>query len=324
MNSRQRFHETMMLGNPDRVPLLEEGIRKEVLESWHEQGLPINSELSQLFKFDPSSEIDLNLDIFSIYKKPLVSNQAITYLRSIFNHQKLNDLAEKLLEKLKAAKMREHIIFLKVHPGFFLSMGVHDWNRFTDVILLLVEKPEFVYNLLLFQSELISEILDMILPLIEIDAVIFSEPIGGNEGPLISSQMYKNMGINSHKPMLDLIKSCGVNTRVMRTYANTRILLPSIVNCGFNCLWACETNSEQMNYQDIRKEFGCDLRLIGGIDLDTLRNNKVKIREEIENNVPPLIADGGFIPFADGRVRPDITYEHYLFYRKLLEEITCD
>ena len=76
-----------------------------------------------------------------------------------------------------------------------------------------------------------------------------------------------------------------------------------------------------MDYRSIRKEFGKDLRLIGGIDLDVLRQDKEAIRREIEEKVPPLIADGGYVPLADGRVRKDIPFENYLYYRRLLEEV---
>ena len=39
MTTRQRFHETMSYGKPDRVPYLEEGIRQDVLRAWYKQGL---------------------------------------------------------------------------------------------------------------------------------------------------------------------------------------------------------------------------------------------------------------------------------------------
>jgi len=56
--------------------------------------------------------------------------------------------------------------------------------------------------------------------------------------------------------------------------------------------------------------------------LDALRKDKAAIRQEIEEKVPPLITDGGFIPLADGRVRPDVPFENYVYYRRLLEEVT--
>jgi hypothetical protein len=77
-----------------------------------------------------------------------------------------------------------------------------------------------------------------------------------------------------------------------------------------------------MDYRDLRREFGRDLRLIGGIDLDALRRDKETIRREVEEKVPPLVADGGYVPLADGRVRADVPLENYVYYRKLLEQVT--
>jgi uroporphyrinogen decarboxylase len=87
-------------------------------------------------------------------------------------------------------------------------------------------------------------------------------------------------------------------------------------------LWACEVNVEAMDYRDLRREFGRHLRLIGGIDLDALRQDKEAIRREVEEKVPPLVTDGGYVPLADGRVRVDVPFENYVFYRKLLERVT--
>jgi hypothetical protein len=76
-----------------------------------------------------------------------------------------------------------------------------------------------------------------------------------------------------------------------------------------------------MDYRHLRREFGHELRLIGGIDLDALREGKTAIRREIEEKVPPLLADGGYIPLADGRVREDVTFENYSYYRQLLKQV---
>ena len=62
-----------------------------------------------------------------------------------------------------------------------------------------------------------------------------------------------------------------------------------------------------MDYRELRREFGHELRLIGGIDLDALRKGKEAIQLEVKEKVPQLIADGGYIPLADGRIREDIS-----------------
>ena len=62
MTNRERFLLTMRLGNPDRVPLFEEGIRDAVLRDWREQGLPSGKDLHQMFKFDRREEIETDLE----------------------------------------------------------------------------------------------------------------------------------------------------------------------------------------------------------------------------------------------------------------------
>jgi hypothetical protein len=59
-----------------------------------------------------------------------------------------------------------------------------------------------------------------------------------------------------------------------------------------------------MDYRGLHREFGCDLRLIGGIDLDAMRHGKESIRREIVEKVPPLLAEGGYVPLAQGADAP--------------------
>ncbi len=73
----------------------------------------------------------------------------------------------------------------------------------------------------------------------------------------------------------------------------------------------------------MRREFGKELRLIGGIDLNVLRYGKEAIKREVEENVPSLLAEGGYVPLADGRVRDDVPFENYTYYRQLLKEVVA-
>jgi uroporphyrinogen-III decarboxylase len=153
------------------------------------------------------------------------------------------------------------------------------------------------------------------------DAAIFSEPIGGNSGPLVSPKMYEEIALRGYEPILAALRKHEIETIIFRTYANSRILIPSILKWGFNCLWACEVETEVMDYRSIRKEYGRDLRLIGGIDLDTLLTGEEAIRQELTDKVPELLEGGGYVPLADGRVRIGVPYARYVYYRKLLQEL---
>ena len=83
-----------------------------------------------------------------------------------------------------------------------------------------------------------------------------------------------------------------------------------------------KTEAKAMDYRSLRRQFGRELRLIGGVDVDTLLLSRDAIRREIKTKVPPLLAQGGYVPLADGRVRVNVPWENYVYYRQVLEEVT--
>lgn len=111
-----------------------------------------------------------------------------------------------------------------------------------------------------------------------------------------------------------------MKTTVFVTYGNASALLPDAIEAGFNALWVVEAESPAMAYTTLRRVYGRDLRLIGGIDLDALTHGPPAIREEMEK-VMPLLDQGGYIPLADGRVRQTVSFSNYYHYRTLLERV---
>lgn len=322
MSARARFGETMRFGQPDRVPYFEEGIRKDVLRAWRKQGLAKDADLATLFPSDQRERIEVDLEPRPKLISRLDRTTDLRKFQRRLNPDDKGRLPSRWTRRLKAWHNRDHVLMLYVHRGFFLTMGVYNWRSFTDAMMLLMDQPDVARNRMQIQGEFAARLTDRILKDVTIDAAVFSEPIGGSDRPLISPRMYEEFVLSSYQPLLDVLRDHRVETICFQTYANARILIPGILNRGFNCLWACEVNIEAMDYRSLRKEFGRDLRLIGGIDLDALRKDKAAIRREIEEKVPPLIAEGGYIPLADGRVRADVPFENYVYYRQLLEKVT--
>jgi hypothetical protein len=322
MNGRERFLETVNFGAPDHVPYFEEGIRKEVLKAWRKQGLASEADLAKMFTTDEREEIDLD-----VYPHPWPRRWPTTMAELKAFARRLNPddrsrLPENWTKSVPVWKQRQHVLMMRIHHGFFLTMGVMGWQRFYDLMKLIHNDPGFVRAMMQVQAEFVAALIGRLLQWVEIDAAIFSEPIGANHGPLISPKMFEDFVLSSYRPVLEVLHRQKVNTIILRTYANARLLMPVLMENGFDCLWACEVNTAAMDYRSLRKEFGRGLRLIGGIDLDVLREGKEAIHREVEEKVPPLLAQGGYVPLADGRVRPDIPLENYIYYRQLLEKVT--
>ena len=322
MTSRERFVETMRYGTPDRVPRFEDGLRDDVLERWREQGLPPDTEPSDMFRMDRREQIPVDLELRPELKKWPTSRRGLKALRRRLDPDAPGRLPDDWPQRVDAWRTRDHVLQLPAHRGFFLSMGVRTWDRFTDALYLLSDAPSLAIEIMEIYGEFYARMAERVLRDVDVDFATFSEPIGGSSGPLLSPRSYERFVLRSYRPVIDALRRGGVETIFFLTYANARALLPVVLDAGFDGLWACEVETNAMDYRSLRREFGRSLRLIGGIDLDVLLVDKAAIRREIETKVPPLLAQGGYVPLADGRVRPNVPLENYRYYRQLLEKVT--
>ncbi len=312
----------MRYSGHDCVPFVEEPLRNEVIEAWRCQGLPPEAEPAMM---SPPDRLEMIEPDLAPNPAPTVWPSSAAELLRFRDNLDPDDearLPRGWEDEIRHLRSRNHVAMLRVHRGLFLTMGVDGWRRFEEAIHLLGDNPCAVRSLLEMQGEFAAAVAERVLAKIDVEAAVFSEPISDTHGPLISPRMYKDLVLRSYEPLFEVLRRFGVETIIFMTYANSRLLLPCVLERGFNCLWAYEVNSPAMDYRTLRREFGRDLRLIGGIDLDALRQGREAIRREILEKVPPLIEQGGYIPVADGRIREDVPFENYLYYRKLLCEVT--
>jgi len=307
---------------PDRVPLFQEGIREDVLQAWRLQGLPTGADLATLFNYDELEEIDPILDPIPAMPRRSSKKSIIEALRRRLDPYDPRRLPSDWREQVRRwQEPHQATLLLRVHHGFFLTMGVEGWQSFTEAIRLLKDDPAFVHEMMAVQGGFAASLTERILAEVEVDGIIFHEPIAGSHGPLISPNMYADFVLNSYAPVLDVVERFNVKTIILRTYANTRALLPNVFRTRINTLWACECSSNAMDYRLLREEFGPQIRLIGGIDVDVLRQGREAICQELDDKVIPLLAQGGFVPLADGRVREDVPFDNYAFYRRYFEQL---
>lgn len=321
LNSRNRFLETLAYGHPDRVPLFEEGIRDEVLRTWYKQGLSRDVPFSSLFQIDQREELVLDVDPHPGPARWPRDQSLLQMLEQRLDSNDPRRLPSHWPERFQHWRDRDTVLMLRVNEGFFQTLGVQDWSRFEEVIFMLKNHPTLVREVMKLHGLFTARLLDRVLEKIQIDAAIFSEPIAGNHGALISPRMFEELVLVGYEPIMQALRRFDVKYLIMRTYANPRVLLPAIVNFGFNCLWACEVPPGTMSYGEIRREFGHKLRLIGGIDVDLLKGDPHQLCTVLKEDITPLIEDGGFVPLADGRVRDNVPFENYVLYRECLVDV---
>jgi hypothetical protein len=318
MNARQRFLETLRGGKPDHPPLFMEGIRDEVLDAWRQQGLPPGARLEDLFHYDAFEEI--NPDVYPLPEiagwtdKPAV----LRMLRQRLDPDDHRRLPDGWKEDVARWKNRDFPLMLRIHQGLLLSLGVDGWNRFSDAVLLLKDDPAFVREVLAIQAGFAARLAERIFSEVGVDAVIFSEPIAGGSGALISPRMYREFALQSYAPVFEVLERNRVPAVIWRSYANPGVLVGEAARSRFNAVWLCETGN-RLDYPSLRLSFPA-LAMIGGIDASVLYRRRAEIHKAVEG-ILPLVRQGGLIPLLDGRVREDVPFPAYRYYRELLENL---
>ena len=74
-----------------------------------------------------------------------------------------------------------------------------------------------------------------------------------------------------------------------------------------------------MDVLEVRRKYGRELRIWGGVDKRALIGGPETIDAELRR-VKPLIDEGGYIPITDHSIPPDVSYENYCYYMKRLEQ----
>lgn len=103
-------------------------------------------------------------------------------------------------------------------------MGVGDWPRFRKLMDLLTDAPEVVRRARDIQGLFAARLADNILSSTQVDAAIFSEPISGNEGPLILPRMYEDIVLSSYRPLFSVLRSHGVDYEPEKTVEDRNVI----------------------------------------------------------------------------------------------------
>jgi uroporphyrinogen-III decarboxylase len=164
--------------------------------------------------------------------------------------------------------------------------------------------------------------LKRVLSRVSVDYASFYEPIASNAGPVISPTMFHQFAIPGYRKVIDVLEKFNVPLRVFcTTGGDLTALLPSLVDAGINGLWISNISNSNMEYAKLRRTFGSDVALIGGVDSTALSRNEAEVRRAVEETVPPLLEGGHYLPCLDDRPRSNIPFALYRFYRRILAEI---
>jgi len=182
--------------------------------------------------------------------------------------------------------------------------------------MLFYDEPAFVEEMMDADADFIIAVMDQILDHTDVDLFGFWEDMAFKTGPLLGPELARKYMLPRYQRVIEFLRSRGVEHIALDSDGDITKLIPVWLDAGINLLYPFEVQAG-MDVLAVRREYGRNLRMMGGVDKKALAKGPEAIDAEL-TRVAPLVKDGGYIPAVDHSLPPDISFVNYCYYAERL------
>ena len=216
-----------------------------------------------------------------------------------------------------ALQDRDYVLRLDFTGPFW---QLREWFGFEGLCLLMVEQPDFVQEMVEFWESFILQTLGLILEKITPDHVQVSEDMAYKLHSMISPAMARRFLLPAWKKWTTVLKNAGCPVVTIDSDGYIGELIPLWIEAGFNGTWPVEAAAGN-DLPALRKIYGREMAYGGGIDKRLLAVGGGAMQAEL-SRLEPVLRTGGYIPGCDHGVPPDISWDNFMEYTRLLAQLT--
>ncbi len=135
---------------------------------------------------------------------------------------------------------------------------------------------------------------------------------------MISPDMVKEFLAPYIKRVADFLKERGVNIVLLDTDGDCNSIIPIFIEAGVTGMYPFEVHCG-MDIVKVREQYP-KLQMLGGIPKSEIAKGKQRI-DEILEPVEKVLKTGGYIPFGDHFIPPDVDFDNFSYYRNKLNKL---
>jgi len=323
LSRKQRFLETLVGDGADRFPFFDLEPSDETIRKWHQEGLPWGRSVPSYFDLEIHYSVGLTIRSYPYYRKASGLLHDPSSFSRYYDPDEPSRYVKNFVKRAERLNRQGQVLYVDASGGGLLQMlGVGDWESLKSACYALIKEPRKVEDLLERTTDFYCVCLKRALSQARVDYASLYEPIASNTGPVVSPAMFERFSVPGYRKVLNLLKDFDVPLRILSTTGgNLGPLLPLLIDAGINGLWISNIRSAGMEYGALRRIFGPDLALIGGIDSGVLHLDESAMRRKVEETVLPLLEIGHYLPCLDDRPRANTRFSQYRLFRRILKEI---
>lgn len=305
--------------------------------------LPVNQWFSPRFEkkiLEETKDMLILIDSDGIKKKIFKDNRCMPFWldfpvknesdwdKLIEERLNLNNISKRLLkgfaDAIKSAKNRDYPLSILGDPcGFFgcLRYIMGEVRLFMSYY----DNPSLIKKMVSYLCDFWINFAEELCSYTDFDFGYFFEDMAGKQGMLISPAIFKEFMAPYYKRIISFLNSKGIKNVIVDSDGYIEDLIPLLKGVGVTGMLPFEKQAGNDLFR-IRKNYP-DFIIMGGFNKAILRDGNSKWKGELDKELEEisiLIKSGGYIPFGDHFMPPDVSWERFSSYRKKLNIIIED
>lgn len=175
------------------------------------------------------------------------------------------------------------------------------------------DDPQLMHDIGRRLSDVWLAVLEEVLSKVPLDFVYCWEDMSYKNGPLLSPRMFEEFVTPYYRRITGFLHAHGVDVIFVDTDGDCRALIPGFLGAGVTGLYPFEVQAG-MDIVEVRKQYP-RLLIQGGLDKNKVALGREAIDRELDAKLPAMLSGGGYIPFCDHLVPPNVSWPDFVYYR---------
>lgn len=234
------------------------------------------------------------------------------------NPDKLLDrFPENWPELVKEYNSRDYPLAIGGYPHGFFGTLAH-LIGYENLFIWYCMEPDLIHDILETFTSIWLAVFEKVISEVDIDHWQIWEDISFGKGSMIPLEMVREFMSPYIKRIADFIKSKGVKIILLDTDGDCNDLIPIFMEAGVTGMYPFETHCG-MDIVRVRNQYP-DLQILGGIPKSEIQLGRKRI-DEILEPVEQVLKTGGYIPFGDHFIPPEVDFRNFSYYRSKLNDL---
>ena len=217
-------------------------------------------------------------------------------------------------------KNREYPIVAEIN-GWFGTL--RNWIGLENLCYAYFEQAAWIEEMSEFWTDYLISAATRLFDEVDLDLLCIWEDMSYKSGPLISPALFRRFMTPHYRRFTDFAASKGIRSIFVDSDGSNHELIPLLKEGGVNGIFPLEIAADN-DIAILRREHP-DFVFMGGVDKREIAKGRAAIDAELRK-VGKLAEAGGFVPFIDHHVPPDISLADFRYYvsqkRKILSGVS--